>query len=129
MKKEILVISDNFNEYSKYRSILETKYTVSLRSSFDEIKTFLEENNETIGYVIIDVDDSINNGLLEYIDLIVSYNLPYIVVVDSRDFSNNLKVDYDMDDNIISRQSIYQNLVSLIYDDFNNNMEEFYYDE
>ncbi|MCF7927036.1 MAG: hypothetical protein K9L74_05625 [Candidatus Izimaplasma sp.] len=113
MKKELLVISDNFNEYSKYRALLETSYTVSLRSDISEVEDFIIKNSDLIDLIIIDIDDNFNNGLNDFILLIKEYNIPYIIIVDSyRSFLNyNLNV---LENDIISRQSIYPNLISLI---------------
>lgn len=131
MKREILVISDNFNEYSKYRSILETLFTVSLRTNYDEVSLFLDENKDIIEYVIIDIDDGLNNGIVDYINLVSLYDLPYIIVVDSSDFFDSLfyGMNFLDEDNIISRQSIYSNLVDLTVNNFDNTMGDFYYDQ
>lgn len=136
MKKEILVISDNFNEYSKYRSILETGFNTSLRDGFDEVKTFLEENYELIEYIIIDIDDNIYNGLIGYVNLVNMFYLPYIIVIDSlKNIKENLyENSYQLiEDNIVSRQSLYPNLLNLVNYDLKNyvydNMEDFNDDE
>ncbi|MFW6242524.1 MAG: hypothetical protein ACOC2W_00025 [bacterium] len=111
MKKELLVISDNFNEYSKYRTLLESSFTVSLRSDLSETESFFDEYHDLIDLVIIDIDDSFNNGLNDFIFLSTQYNIPYIIIVDSYDKFINSNI---LDNDIISRQSIYPNLISLI---------------
>lgn len=111
MKKEILVVSDNFNEYLKYRNILETKFYVSIRTDFDETRLFLEKKKDFIHLVIFDIDDSLNNGLEKYIDLISYFNLNYLIIVDSNnDFLTNPNI---LEDNIISRTSVYPNLINI----------------
>lgn len=113
MKKELLVISDNFNEYSKYRSLLETSYSVSLRSDIEEVEDFIHENLDLIDLVIIDVDDYFNNEIKDFVFLVKEYNIPYIIIVDSSvDFINyNFNI---LENDVISRQSIYPNLLNLI---------------
>lgn len=113
MKKELLVISDNFNEYSKYRSLLETSFSVSLRNDLDEVEDFIFENNDFLDLVIIDMDDTFNNGVGDFLSIITKFNIPYIIIVDSYNEFINLNNNI-IENDIISRQSVYPNLLSLI---------------
>lgn len=128
MKKEILIISDNFNEYCKLRSILETYYKVSLRISVDEVTVFLKENFDRLIYVIIDVDDDFSENLKDYLSLVSRYELPYILIIDDFNLLNSYPREFEFfENNIISRQSIYSNLIDF-NNNFNNHTEEFYYE-
>ncbi len=129
MKNELLVISDNFNEVSKYRSYLESAFNVNLRSSLDEVKLFLEKNNDEIDLVIIDMDSN-NKDIETYIELIEKYDISYSIIMDLNDISS-LDIDIEFYKNnigVISRQSIYHNLRGMINDKLSINTEEFNYE-
>lgn len=112
MKNEILVVSDNFNEYSKYRSFLEGPFSISLRNNIDEVRQFLNEKD--VSLVIIDLDETLENGLFDIVKLLDDYDVQYLIVVDNpHKFILSVDDDY-IEKDIISRQSIYPNFYKII---------------